>query len=168
MITIKKSTYNDIDEIMIIIEQAKEYFTQKEFFQWNKEYPNKDTIKNDIDKNNSFIVLLDNNIVGTFSLIVGEDMCYKNICGNWISNDLYATIHRLAIHNHYKRKGISHKIIKYCENFCIDNNIKTLRIDTHSLNKPMINFIEKNNFQYCGIIQTRGLSNRVAYEKFVN
>ena len=48
---IRKSTYEDIENIMIIINQAKQYFIDKEIFQWSKEYPNNDTIKNDIDKN---------------------------------------------------------------------------------------------------------------------
>lgn len=93
-------------------------------------------------------------------------MCYKNIYdGRWITNGIYATIHRLAIDNNYKRKGIGDEIIKYSQDCCIKNNISSLRIDTHKLNIPMIKLIEKNKFSYCGIIKTDYSSDRVAYEK---
>ncbi len=164
---IKKSKYEDIPKIMHIINEAKNYFFNEQIFQWDKNYPNNETIENDINNHNSFIILDDNNIIlGTFTLIIGRDETYDNIYdGSWLTNNLYATIHRLAIDTKYKRKGIANQIIKYCENFCIENNIKSLRIDTHKLNIPMIKLIEKNNFKYCGIIKTKDLSPRVAFEK---
>ncbi len=165
---IRKSTYEDIENIMIIINQAKQYFIDKEIFQWSKKYPNNDTIKNDIDKNTSFVVIDNNKIVATFSLIIGEDSCYKNIYeGRWLTNNIYGTIHRLAIDNSYKRKGIGNIIIQYSENYCLNNNVNSLRIDTHKLNIPMTKLIEKNNFTYCGIIKTEYSSNRIAYEKIL-
>ncbi|WP_317367780.1 GNAT family N-acetyltransferase [uncultured Tyzzerella sp.] len=163
---IRQAKYEDIEKIMLIINEAKKYFADEKIFQWSEEYPNSDTIKNDIDKNVSFVVEHNKEIIATFVFIIGEDQCYKNIYeGNWITNDIYATIHRLAISNKYKRKGIAYEIIKYSEKCCVDNNIKSLRIDTHKLNVPMIKLIEKNNFIYCGIIKTEYLSDRVAYEK---
>lgn len=163
---IRQSKYEDIEKIMLIINQAKKYFIDEEIFQWSTEYPNNNTIKNDIDKNASFVVIDEGNIVATFAFIVGEDECYKNIYeGQWLTNDIYATIHRLAIDNSYKRKGIGDKIIQYSQECCINNNIKSLRIDTHRLNIPMTKLIEKNKFSYCGIIKTEYSSNRIAYEK---
>lgn len=165
---IRQAKYEDIEKIMLIINQAKKYFIDEEIFQWNLDYPNNNTIKNDIDKDVSFVVIDKGNIVGTFAFIIGEDMCYKNIYdGKWITNDIYATIHRLAIDNNYKRRGIGDKIIKYSQDCCIKNNISSLRIDTHRLNIPMIKLIEKNKFSYCGIIKTDYSSDRVAYEKIL-
>lgn len=163
---IRQAKYEDIEKIMLIINQAKKYFIDEEIFQWNLDYPNNNTIKNDIDKGVSFVVIDKGNIVGIFAFIIGEDVCYKNIYdGKWITNGIYATIHRLAIDNNYKRKGIGDEIIQYSEDCCIKNNISSLRIDTHKLNIPMIKLIEKNKFSYCGIIKTDYSSDRVAYEK---
>lgn len=165
---IRKSTYEDIENIMKIINQAKQYFIDEKIFQWSVEYPNNSTIKNDIDNDVSFVIVDNNKILATFALIIGEDKCYKNIYeGKWLTDNIYATIHRVAIDNSYKRKGIGNKLIEYSENYCINNNIKSLRIDTHKLNIPMTKLIEKNNFIYCGVIKTEYNSNRIAYEKIL-
>ena len=165
---IKYAKYENIENILNIINQAKEYFKQEKIFQWNSEYPNYDTIKRDIDKNTSFVVVDNNNIIATFALIIGEDKNYKKIYnGKWLTNGLYGTIHRIAIHNDYKRKGIANKILKYSEEYCLKNKVKSLRIDTHKLNRPMLSLIEKNNFTYCGIIKVEDLTDRIAYEKIL-
>lgn len=166
---IRYSKYEDIEQIMDIINQAKQYFIEEKIFQWNKEYPSHQDIKADIDKNVSFVVVDNEKIVGTFSLILGEDSCYKIIYeGKWLTNNIeYGTIHRIAIDNSYKRKGIANEILKYSEQYCLKNDVTSLRIDTHKLNKPMTNLIKNNNFTYCGIIKVQDLTDRMAYEKIL-
>ena len=165
---IQKTKYNNIEDVMKVINQAKQYFIDEKIFQWCKEYPAKEHIKNDIDKDESYIVLDNDKIVATFVLSVGKDVCYEKIYdGKWITDDIYATIHRVAIHNDYKRKGIGNMIIKYREDYCKNNNINSIRIDTHRLNLPMTRLIENNNFTYCGIIKTQNNDDRIAYEKII-
>lgn len=166
---IQKTKYDNIESVMEVIEQAKQYFIEAKIFQWCKEYPSKEHIKNDIDKDESYIILDNDKIVATFVLSIGEDENYKKIYdGKWLThNNIYGTIHRVAIHNDYKRKGIGNLIIKYSEDYCKNNYIDSIRIDTHKLNLPMTNLIEKNNFTYCGIIKTKSNDNRIAYEKIV-
>ena len=55
---LRKSTQSDINSIMKIIGQAQEYFKKNNIDQWQNDYPNYETIKNDIDKEESYVCLL--------------------------------------------------------------------------------------------------------------
>lgn len=154
-----KSKIDDLPQIMQIIMQAKNYFAKKTTFQWDKNYPNKSHIKCDIVKKNSYIVKNTYDILATFCLSVEKDEIYENIQNiRWISDGTYATIHRMAIDNLYKKMGVGSDILEYCEKYCRENNIKSLRIDTHIKNIPMINLIKKHNFTYCGETKTNDFS----------
>lgn len=167
---IRKSSYKDIEGIMKVIEDAKEYFKETKIFQWDDKYPLEDDIKNDIDKNISFVVEDENGkILATFVYFVGEDDLYKVIYdGKWLNDsEPYSAIHRFAVRKECKRMGIGDNIIKFCENNAKQKNVKSIRIDTHKLNNPMIKLIEKNEFTYCGIVKIDENNLRLSYEKVI-
>lgn len=61
----RKAVETDIDDIMNIIKQAQAYFKEQGIDQWQNNYPNPETIRNDIANKHSYILLKDNNIVAT-------------------------------------------------------------------------------------------------------
>lgn len=162
----RKAIESDIIHIMKIIKQAQDYFKENGIDQWQNNYPNTDTINIDI-KNEYAYVLEDNGqIVGTVALSFEGEKTYDIIYdGQWLSNDEYAVIHRMAVDNSYKGKGISALIIKYIEDICISKGVHSIKIDTHDKNLSMQRVIEKNNFKYCGIIYVDDKSRRIAFEK---
>ena len=85
----RKAIESDTDDIMDIIKQAQNYLKKQGVDQWQNNYPNYDTIKNDIRNGNGYVLLNDNAIVGTVAAILGEEKTYKNIYdGKWISNEI--------------------------------------------------------------------------------
>ena len=100
----------------------------------------------------------DGKIVGTFALIYGEDPTYGYIeDGAWKSAEPYAAIHRVASDGSVR--GLGDVILQWCI-----HQAGHVRIDTHHDNKTMQHVIEKNGFQYCGVIYLADGSPRVAYE----
>ena len=156
---IRKSTKADEKEILNIFEVAKKYMIiHGNATQWNKGYPGKDIVENDINNGNNYVVINNGVIVGTFSFIIGAEENYQKIInGNWHKNKLYGTIHRLASNG--KIKGIS----KTCFNFCT-SKIDYVRIDTHPDNIPMQSAILKYGFKECGNIFVHDGSIRIAYD----
>ena len=126
--------------------------------QWKDDRPGIDLVLNDIANNNSYLVIDDEEIIGTFACIRGIEPTYLDIDGKWLNDDEYVTIHRVASDG--SRKGVFDEIIRYCEKMNID-----IRIDTHKDNKTMIHLIEKNGFTYCGIIIVDDGTPRLAYQK---
>ena len=72
--------------------------------------------------------------------------------GEWLSAGEYAVIHRMAVPDEGKSRGISGEILKELEKICIKKGIYSIKIDTHEDNEPMKGFLKKNGFLLCGII----------------
>ena len=117
----RKTIEEDTDYIMNIIKQAQEYFKEEGIDQWQNNYPNYETIKNDINNGESYVLIENNNIIATIAVSFKGESTYSKIYnGQWLTNDRYAVIHRVAVDNSYKGLGISSKIIKYVELLCLD------------------------------------------------
>ena len=161
IINIRKSTIKDIDDILRIFELARKYMRlNNNYNQWNDNYPGESDILNDISNGVSYVGFdSDGNIIMTFAFIKGKDSTYKNIYeGNWLNNDDYGTIHRIASNG--KVGGVLKAACDYC--FSQTGNI---RIDTHKDNYPMLRALNNLGFIRCGIINCRDGSPRIAFQK---
>lgn len=164
----RKTTIEDINNIMNIINEAKEYFKKNRINQWQDGYPNSDTIYTDIKNNSSYVLESENKILATAMVSFKEDKTYKNIYnGQWLNNGDYAVIHRIAVSEKVKGNGIASAIIKEVEGLCKENGVTSIKIDTHKENISMQKLLEKNAFKYCGIIYLEDGSERIAFEKLI-
>lgn len=164
----RKAVESDVDNIMCIIKQAQDYFKSQKIDQWQNNYPNYEIIRDDIRNNNGYVLSKDNTIVGTVAIVFGEEKDYKDIYnGQWISDNDYLTIHRLAVASNYKGLGLSSIILNNIEDICMQKGIFSIRVDTHEENIPMQRFLGKSGFQYCGIVYLEDGGKRIAFEKII-
>lgn len=163
----RKTIKKDVNNVMKIIKQAQDYFKSQGVDQWQNGYPNEETIENDIKNDESYVLEKDGEIVATTMLTFNGEPTYASIQGKWLSNDKYATIHRVAVDNTHKGKGLSSQIIKYVEKNCLDKGIHSIKVDTHEDNTSMQRLLEKNDFKYCGVIYLEDDSKRIAFEKLL-
>ena len=159
---IRKTTHADIDPIMNIYKEAKEFMTQTgNPDQWTANYPTSDLIEDDIAEGNSYVCLDKNNdILATFYFVVGLESTYGFIIGDWINEKPYGVIHRIAVKSHTKSIGT------FCLNWALEQ-CKNIRIDTHMANIPMQKTLKKNNYQYCGMIWVEDGTQRLAFQKSI-
>lgn len=162
----RKSVKSDIPQIMSIVKQAQAYFKEQNIDQWQNGYPNEEVINNDIKNEDSYVIIKEDEIVATTVVSFDKESSYKNIIdGKWLTNGDYGVIHRVAVNNTYKGLGLSHKIIKYAEELCLEKGVHSIKVDTHEENIPMQNLLKKNGFEYCGVIYLEDGGKRVAFEK---
>lgn len=179
----RKSTFDDVDRILEIIEKAKIELKKLGLDQWQNGYPDRKVIENDIKFGISYVLEdIEKNenglksesftkILGTIVLSPKKEMPYSKIEGKWITNDDYIVIYRLAVDSEIKNKGIATKILEFSEKECIKNKILSIKADTHENNEPMKRFLEKNGFSYCGVIYLDREPDigekRIVYEKII-
>lgn len=164
----KKATYVDIDNIMPIIKDGQEYLREQGVTQWQNNYPNEEIIRNDIEKEYSYLIEMDSEVVATVAISFDGESTYDEISqGDWLSDKDYAVIHRMAIQKDSRGSGISSFLMKSIENLCKEKNIKSIKVDTHRENIPMQSYLKKNDFKYCGLIYLLNGDERLAFEKIL-
>lgn len=161
-VTIRHTRISDLDTIMEIFYQAKQRMRESgNNSQWVNGYPNAVTVIKDIEEGNSFIIESDKDIykdiLGVFTFIVGDEPNYSSINGEWPDKEPYGTIHRIAAAS--GAKGVADIALDFCKTKGVN-----IRIDTHSDNTPMLGWIAKRGFKYCGIIRVDDGSPRRAYQ----
>ena len=167
---IVKATLKDLDRAMEIIEDARLLLKESGSTQWNESgYPFKSTLEEDIKLGRLYLLKLKGEIA-LIGVISGLEEVYPKIDGKWITNDYnYLTIHRLAVAKEYRGLGLAKRFMGFVEDYAIDNNKSSIRIDTHAMNDIVNHIAKKLNYKYCGIVnyefEVHGKRN--AYEKAV-
>lgn len=152
----RKSNLVDLDDIMEIIDQAKASLKQLGIWQWQDGYPNHDTILDDIENGNSFVLEDNHQIIATIALVSGEEPTYQKIYGGkWHIEGPYVSIHRIAVRQNLRQVGIGLALLKFSEAYLKVLNYQVLRVDTHYQNQAALNLFEKHGFIRCGVIFLR-------------
>ena len=169
---IRLSNIEDVPEIMIIINGAKNYLASLNIDQWQNGYPNAAQVENDINKNESYVVINDENqIMATSMFTFKKEPTYKELIGgNWLidENKPYGVIHRMAIKKEFRKLGLATFIFHEFHLQLLENKIQSLKIDTHEDNLGMQSLIKKLGYKYCGIIYTNYNAKRLAFEKVIS
>ena len=147
MLNVKNADMADFEQIMKIYKYAQDYMIKSgNPAQWGHFYPDAELIKSDICQNVCRVIYDKDGRHGVFALFKGAEPAYKHIeNGNWLNEEPYLTIHRLA--GDGQVHGLFQCVLNYCKN--ISQNI---RADTHADNQIMQKLMEKNGFMKCGII----------------
>ena len=141
---------------MPMIEEGRKHIQTYNIPQWINGYPSIDTISEDIREERGYVLIDNDEIVGYF-VVINYDPCYDKIDGQWLNNEPYVAIHRTV--TKYFNRGLGSKMF---------DEIKTkydhIRVDTHEGNISMNKCLLKNKFKYCGVIHLVDGSPRNAYE----
>ena len=165
---LRKTKYDEIEKVMKIVRDAQEYFKNQGIDQWQNNYPNEEVIKKDIDNNISYVLVDQNRIIGTIVIDFEIERTYEKIYeGEWLSEGEYAVIHRVAIADDYKGRGIAGLMINEVEKIVRENGVNAVKGDTHRDNQSMQRLFIKNGFKKCGIIYLPDGSERIAFQKLL-
>lgn len=142
---IEKATHNDLEKLHSITSNCGKHLVAQGIFQWNELYPSKKVLLQDIELQQIWKLLVDNQIIGLIVLTEIEDVEYKNV--KWLTpnyKNLY--IHRLAIEPEFQGKGYAKKLMDFAENYAVENKYNSIRLDTFSKNKKNQQLYKNRNF----------------------
>jgi len=155
---IRLAEFTDLSQILTVYASARTFMRENgNPTQWGSHHPPQETLVDDIEKRQLFVVEENGVICGAFALIGGDDPTYRKIDGAWHSDAPYGTLHRVASDG--SRKGVFTK----CADFA-KTKFDHLRIDTHEDNIPMQTVIKRNGFIYSGIIICANGTPRIAFD----
>ncbi len=162
----RKGTTADFGRIMELVADAQSWFRRNNIDQWQDGYPTEKIILSDIECGVNYLVEYNGVVAAMVVIIFGEEPTYKVITGKgWLNDNPYAVVHRIAVADEYRKKGIASEIMRFVEELCIERGINDIRIDTHEVNIAMRSMLKKLGYKYCGVVTMESGAPRVAYQK---
>ncbi len=162
MKTIRKAILSDIDNILAVYDSARSFMRATgNMTQWTGGYPSREVAESDIQRDSLYVCEEDGALLAVFYYAVEPERTYAAIYdGAWLNDEPYAVIHRIAVSDAARGKGVAGFIFDACF-----EKYRNLKIDTHKDNIPMQRALEKNGFKRCGIIHLLNGDERVAFQR---
>lgn len=161
---LKKAKIADLPQIWEILQQAIQRRKADGSNQWQDGYPNPKVITKDIAKEEGYVLMDRETIIGYCAIMMNDEPAYDDIEGQWLTVGDFVVFHRVAIAEDYLGKGFAKMMMDYIEAFALENHIYSLKADTNFDNMGMMKIFENAGYTYCGEVYFRGASRR-AYEK---
>lgn len=156
----------DVPEISAILKKAVERMLAEGKQQWDENYPNEKHVCADIEKGVGYVLENEGTVIGYAAVVFTGEPAYEHLDGKWLSDDRYVVVHRLAVSQEVKRKGMGRVFINAVEDYARSLGFRSFKIDTNFDNIAMLGLLEKLGFTYCGNIQYESGSRR-AFEKLL-
>ena len=163
MYTLTTPTASDIPLCLSFIDDARAHQREQGFVQWADNYPNADTVGEDIALGRAFMIALDGIPFGYLCIDFAGEPVYNDIDGEWKYDGSCAAVHRVAFGSSARGKGASRELFRLVRELCRERGVNAIRIDTHERNKKMQHVLEREGFVHCGTVYYSG-SPRMAYE----
>ena len=162
----RKGEGTDLERVMEIVADAQNWFREQNIDQWQDGYPTQDIILSDILGGYNYIVEYNGVVVATFVISFAGEPTYNEIKGKgWLNGNRYAVVHRIAVSDEFRRKGIAKEILHYAEELSVEQGVADIRIDTHRDNVAMRSLLKKMDYTHCGRITLTSGAFREAYHK---
>lgn len=163
---LRLATMNDLPDIWKIIQFAIAQRKADGSDQWQNGYPNEQSILADIHHQHGYVIEENGNILLYAAIIFGIDENYNEIEGAWLNEEDYVVLHRVAIAEIAKGRGIAMHLFKEVETMAKTKNVLNIRVDTNYDNIPMLKLIDRLHYTYCGEVQMGG-GTRKAFQKIL-
>ncbi|GAP00959.1 acetyltransferase, GNAT family [Fructobacillus fructosus] len=150
----RRAKARDIDEIVEILQTAKNFLKEQGLDQWQGDYPNAGTIQMDLDKHQAFVLMVGNQVAGYAAAFEGEDALYTALeDGSWLKDGHdYASLHRVAMSDKFRGQRLTPRFITALISYFYAQGARDFRIDTHPGNLPMQKVIANNGFEQRGTV----------------
>ena len=149
---LRLASTDDLPVIWQIILQAKAQMYRENKQQWDESYPLPDHLQSDIDRGYAHVLEDEGKVIAYGAIAFDGEPAYDAIEGEWLSVQPYVVLHRLAVADEAKRKGVAVRFIHEISKLALAKNIHSFKVDTNYDNVYMQKALRKCNFVYCGVI----------------
>lgn len=164
IMNLRLATLADLPRIWEMILQAKAQMYREGKQQWDESYPLEEHMRIDIEKQYAYVLQENGAVIAYAAVVFDGEPAYDAIDGQWLSKQPYVVVHRVAVADEAKRRGVAVRLMQEVEKLAFSKGLHSFKVDTNYDNFYMQKVLQKCGFTYCGIIHyPRG--DRWGYEK---
>lgn len=148
---IRPAKISEIPNILSITRLCALKMEQNGIYQWNEHYPSEAAFINDVEREELYVIVEKDSILGTIVVSTFMDDEYRPI--QWLTPNGNSTyIHRLSVHPDHQGKGLAQQLMDFAETYSKNRQFVSVRLDTFSQNKRNQRFYEQRGYQKLGDI----------------
>ena len=145
---------SDIDEVCKLIKAAIRSMDEQGILQWDDIYPTKEDFLSDIQKQQLYVGVLEDDIAVVYTVNEECEKEYQN--GRWKCPDCtYRIIHRLCVDPKYQNQGIAKDTLFHIENDLHKLHVEAIRLDVFSENPFALSLYRNAGYEKVGFADWR-------------
>lgn len=156
----------DVPRILEIIRQAQAQMRVRGSLQWQNGYPAPKNIESDIQHAYGYVLCDAKHVIAYAAVVFDGEPAYEQLTGKWLSEGAYVVVHRLAVADEMKGRGVATEFMRRIEALALRLGTPAFRVDTNFDNSPMLRVLDRLGFVHCGEISYEGAP-RLAFEKLL-
>ncbi len=146
---IRKATGIDKIRISEIRPMVYKKMIESGLDQWDDEYPSKEILFKDIDRNEMLIACVDGDVAGYVTVNDDIPAEYKNVNMQFNAK---ICVHRLSVNPEYQKQGVATKIMEYVHNKYRDMGYNAICLDTCETNIAALELYKKLGYIVRGYV----------------
>ncbi|NNM17563.1 MAG: GNAT family N-acetyltransferase [Croceitalea sp.] len=148
---IRTAKISEIVDILAITKACASHMIERGIFQWNQHYPSEQAFLKDVQRNELFVKIEEDTLIGAIVISTHMDEEYGPI--DWLTpNDNNIYIHRLCVHPVHQGNGHAQALMDFAEKYAREQLFTSVRLDTFSQNKRNQKFYEARGYKRLGDI----------------
>ena len=145
---IRLASFDDIPQIMQLINDVVPAMIAAGNFQWDSTYPNAEVFEQDIILAQLWVAEIDGAVAGITAITTDQ---YPEYAEAGLDIDQIAIVtHRLVVSPHYRGRGVAEALMLQAETVAKKRHINILRVDTNSENQATQRLFPKIGYRYTG------------------
>lgn len=144
----------ELPELFQVYKSAIHFMDAQGIEQWDDIYPDHDTLRSDIEKQEMYGLLEDGKIVA--GIVLNEEQDEEYLTVDWqLHFERIGVIHRLCVGAGHQGRGYGRKIAELAEQEFCRRGFDCIRLDAFPQNPSAMRLYDSLGYSRCGSIQLR-------------
>ncbi|MBD5445458.1 MAG: GNAT family N-acetyltransferase [Lachnospiraceae bacterium] len=144
----------DMGEICRLVVNAVDKMIENDILQWDEIYPTEADFREDINKNNLYVGIVDDRIAVVYAMNQECDDAYKE--GKWKHENIpYYVVHRLCVNPDFQNMGIGRRTLLHIEEQLLSIGIRAIRLDVFTQNPYALRLYDGLGYELTGYADWR-------------
>ena len=150
MFTIRTVLPDELDAVWALVQRAAAHMREQGNPQWDETYPHISHFADGIAAGDLFAVRDSaDTILGVAIINTWYEPCYDELTG-WKETPPALALHKMAVDPAAQRRGVGSALFEYACSMAREQGLRSVRVDTYTLNAPMRALIAKFDFHPVG------------------